>query len=320
MRDVSRWLAHACVPADSASSSSSAGRPQSLGASRRRGAAGLLLRVTSTWCRLAPKGSGARRRLPPSERDGFLIGRGASDMKGIGRCDAHGLRAHDGCDAAAPRVTRDAADCRRGGATPCTAPLPSSRHCRHAVSRSITVSSASRRRRPATPSRTDVAVRSPGKLRVIGVQGHVAYPERAINPVHRGTPALAELCAIAWDEGDANFGPTTFQVSNIHAGTGAPNVVPGDLVVQFNLRFSVWSIEALQVARGRCARDARPAVRVDWTVSAMPFVTSGDTLTAALRQAIVEVTGVEAEVSTSGGTSDGRFLKTISRGSPSSAR
>lgn len=153
-----------------------------------------------------------------------------------------------------------------------------------------------------------------GVLRVRGVQGHVAYPERARNPVHQAAPALAELCASKWDDGNADFGPTTFQISNIHAGTGAPNVVPGELSVQFNFRFSpMVSVADLQERVQTVLTKHGLEFDIAWTVSALPFVTPIGALVDAMRNAVKDTVGTTPEVSTSGGTSDGRFLIEVSR-------
>ena len=151
-----------------------------------------------------------------------------------------------------------------------------------------------------------------GHLRVKGVQCHVAYPERGRNPIHHAAPALAELSATEWDRGNDYFGPTTFQVSNIHAGTGAPNVVPGLLDVQFNLRFSPESPAAALRERIQGVLD-RHGLEYDiqWTVSAEPFLTPAGALVDAVRSAVADVTGVTPALSTSGGTSDGRFLSKV---------
>ncbi len=148
-----------------------------------------------------------------------------------------------------------------------------------------------------------------GTLRVRGVQGHVAYPHKADNPVHRAAPALAELCATEWDRGNEFFPPTTFQVSNIHAGTGVTNVIPGELEVVFNFRFSTESsAEGLQ-ARVREILDRHGLTySVDWNLSGQPFLTGRGALVEAAQGAIREVTGLATELSTSGGTSDGRFI------------
>jgi succinyl-diaminopimelate desuccinylase len=148
-----------------------------------------------------------------------------------------------------------------------------------------------------------------GVLRVRGQQGHVAYPQLADNPIHRAAPALAELVAAEWDAGNAYFPPTTFQISNINAGTGAENVIPGDLHILFNLRFSTESSpEGLQ-SRVLSILDRHGLdYRVDWKISGLPFITPAGELVDATRQAIHDVTGRETELSTSGGTSDGRFI------------
>ncbi|MFN7914292.1 MAG: succinyl-diaminopimelate desuccinylase [Vicinamibacterales bacterium] len=151
-----------------------------------------------------------------------------------------------------------------------------------------------------------------GMLRVRGIQCHVAYPERGRNPVHQAAPALAELAATAWDAGNEYFGPTTFQIANIHAGTGAPNVVPGMLEVQFNLRFSPQSPAAHLQERIQAILDRHGLeYELQWTVSAEPFITPEGALVGAVRDAVMRETGVAAALSTSGGTSDGRFLAAI---------
>jgi len=151
-----------------------------------------------------------------------------------------------------------------------------------------------------------------GRLTVRGVQGHVAYPQFARNPVHELAPALAELAAQVWDRGNEFFPATTFQVSNIHAGTGASNVIPGACVVDFNLRFAPVSTADSLVARiDAILRRHRLDYGVQWTVGAQPFVTQRGTLSDALARAIEETTGRATQLSTTGGTSDGRFLATV---------
>lgn len=142
-----------------------------------------------------------------------------------------------------------------------------------------------------------------------GVQGHVAYPHLADNPVHRFAPALAELCAIRWDEGDAHFPPTTFQVSNIHAGTGANNVIPGDLRALFNFRYST-AVTYRQLREQVETVLNRHGFKYDlmWNLSGEPFLTREGELIDAARAAIREIADMEAELSTTGGTSDGRFI------------
>ena len=151
-----------------------------------------------------------------------------------------------------------------------------------------------------------------GKLTVKGVQGHVAYPHLARNPVHELAPALAELVATEWDRGNEHFPPTTFQVSNIRAGTGASNVIPGTCEVDFNLRFApVSTAEALMNRIEAILRKHGLDYDIAWTVGAQPFLTQPGALVDAMRRAIAECAGVEAQLSTTGGTSDGRFIATI---------
>ena len=148
-----------------------------------------------------------------------------------------------------------------------------------------------------------------GVLTIRGVQGHVAYPHLAKNPVHLFSPALAELVAMKWDHGNEHFPPTTFQISNVQAGTGATNVIPGELQVVFNFRFSTEVTDAelrtrVETILNRHGLD----YHIDWQLSGQPFLTPEGELVDASRQAIKSVCGYAAELSTSGGTSDGRFI------------
>lgn len=150
------------------------------------------------------------------------------------------------------------------------------------------------------------------RLRVHGQQGHVAYPQLARNPIHALAPALAELVAGHWDEGDAFFPPTACQVSNLHAGTGANNVIPGECEVLFNFRFApVSSADSLKARSEAIFKRHGLDYDIDWQLSGKPFLTGRGTLVAALTQAIRATTGLEPELSTSGGTSDGRFIADI---------
>lgn len=153
-----------------------------------------------------------------------------------------------------------------------------------------------------------------GTLTVKGQQGHIAYPHLARNPVHLLAPALAELADTVWDRGNAHFPPTSWQVSNLHAGTGATNVIPGTCEVKFNFRFSTENT-ADTLKQGVHAILDRHGLEYDleWALSGNPFLTEPGTLTAALGEAISEVTGLSPALSTSGGTSDGRFIKRIAR-------
>ena len=153
-----------------------------------------------------------------------------------------------------------------------------------------------------------------GRLVVRGVQCHVAYPHLARNPIHDLAPALATLVAERWDDGNAYFPPTTWQVSNLNAGTGAGNVIPGEAVAEFNFRFSTASTVDGLKARVHAILDAhRLDYALDWTVSGLPFLTPRGELSDALSGAIRAETGVETELSTTGGTSDGRFIASLCR-------
>ena len=148
-----------------------------------------------------------------------------------------------------------------------------------------------------------------GKLTVHGVQGHVAYPHLADNPVHAAAPALAELAARVWDKGNAYFQPTTFQVSNISAGTGAPNVIPGELKARFNVRFSTeQTVEKLQQTITEILSRHKVNYTLEWFVSGLPFFTAPGELSEAVARAVHEQVGRKPELSTTGGTSDGRFI------------
>jgi succinyl-diaminopimelate desuccinylase len=151
-----------------------------------------------------------------------------------------------------------------------------------------------------------------GRLTVKGVQGHIAYPHLARNPIHLAAPAIAELASTVWDAGNAHFPPTTWQVSNIHGGTGATNVIPGHIDVLFNFRFSTASAPGELQSRLRAILD-RHGLGYDltWTLAAKPFLTGGGELVEAAREVIRDELGVETELSTSGGTSDGRFISEI---------
>ena len=151
-----------------------------------------------------------------------------------------------------------------------------------------------------------------GKLVVKGVQGHIAYPQLAKNPIHLLSPALAELVTIEWDKGNAFFPPTSWQVSNIHAGTGASNVIPGECVVDFNFRFCTESTpEQLQQRLSAVLDKHGLTYDLKWTIGGLPFLTTPGDLVGAVQSAIREVTGLETELSTTGGTSDGRFIAQV---------
>ena len=151
-----------------------------------------------------------------------------------------------------------------------------------------------------------------GKLKVKGVQAHIAYPHLGRNPIHEIAPALAALVAKKWDHGNQYFQPTSFQISNVHAGTGANNIIPGELVIDFNFRFSTESTpEQLKAAVESILREANLQFSIDWTLGGEPFLTGDGELAGAMREAILAETEVQTELSTTGGTSDGRFIAKI---------
>ncbi len=148
-----------------------------------------------------------------------------------------------------------------------------------------------------------------GRLIIYGQQGHVAYPHLAENPIHLAMPALAQLCAIEWDQGNSFFPPTTFQISNIHSGTGATNVIPGDIVIDFNFRFSTETNDSQLKQKVTELLDSYGfKYNMDWALSGNPFLTPEGELVDAATRAIKTVCGFQTELSTSGGTSDGRFI------------
>jgi succinyl-diaminopimelate desuccinylase len=261
---------------------------------------------------VVPPGPQAAWHSDPFEpvlRDGFLHGRGAADMKGslaamLTACERLLARG-------APRgrigflLTSD----EEGPAVDGTRRVVDWLRARGEHIDWCVVGEPSSDVRPGDTLRVGRRGSLSASLRVRGVQGHVAYPERALNPVHAAAPALAELAATRWDDGDEHFPPTTLQISDIHAGTGATNVIPGELVVLFNLRFGSASrpealrerIESLFLRHG-------VDFAVEWTLGASPFVTRGGALLEAARTAIRARTGQEPALSTGGGTSDGRFI------------
>ncbi len=148
-----------------------------------------------------------------------------------------------------------------------------------------------------------------GRLTVHGVQGHIAYPQLADNPVHALAPALAELTARLWDQGNEHFQPTSFQVSNISAGTGAPNVIPGELRARFNLRFSTeQTVDGLKQIVEEILQRHRVKYSLEWFISGQPFLTVPGTLSQAAARAVQEQLQISPKLTTGGGTSDGRFI------------
>jgi len=151
-----------------------------------------------------------------------------------------------------------------------------------------------------------------GKLKVIGLQGHIAYPHLAKNPIHLMAPALAELAEVTWDQGNDHFQPTAWQVSNIHAGTGATNVIPGEVVIDFNFRFSTENTaDRLKEKLESILKKHQLNFTIEWNLSGEPFLTQPGDLSQAMQASIKAVANVTAELSTTGGTSDARFIAKI---------
>ncbi len=262
---------------------------------------------------VVPPGPPERWTSPPFEptvRDGNLYGRGAADMKGS---LAAMVTATEAFVAERPRhagsiaflLTSD----EEGPAVDGTVKVVESLEARGEKLRWCLVGE------PTSTARVGDVVKNGrrgslnGRLTVYGRQGHVAYPHLAENPLHAFAPALAALVAEEWDHGNAHFPPTTFQVSNLEAGTGAENVIPGELTALFNFRFSTELDEATIRRRVEALLDRggfRYALR--WRLSGNPFLTPAGELVEAARAAVRTVQGIETELSTSGGTSDGRFI------------
>ena len=249
----------------------------------------------------------------PTLRDGVLYGRGAADMKGslaafVTAIEAFVAAHPDHAGSIALLLTSD----EEGDATDGTTAIVEAFEARGETLDYCLVGE------PTSVSRLGDTVKNgrrgslSGKLTVRGVQGHIAYPHLAKNPVHLAAPAIAELAAMEWDAGNAHFPPTTWQISNLHAGTGATNVIPGHLDVLFNFRFATASTpeslrERLEAVLQRHGLD----FSIAWTLGARPFLTAEGALVDATRAAIAAELGVAAELSTSGGTSDGRFIARI---------
>jgi len=261
-----------------------------------------------------PASAWASDPFVPTHRDGKLFGRGASDMKAS---LAAMVVACEEFVAAHPQPAIDIAF------------LLTSDEEGPAVDGTVVVCETLKARgerldwcivgEPTSVQRTGDMIKNgrrgtlSGKLTVKGVQGHIAYPHLARNPIHMAAPALAELVATTWDEGNAFFPPTSWQISNIHGGTGASNVIPGNVVIDFNFRFCTESTpEALQQRLEATLQrhGLQPGADYDlaWTLGGRPFLTTPGTLVDAVREAIRAETGIDTELSTTGGTSDGRFI------------
>jgi succinyl-diaminopimelate desuccinylase len=250
---------------------------------------------------------------PPFEavvRDGYLYGRGAADMKGsiaamVTACERFiaGHAGHSG--SIAFLITSD----EEGPSVNGTVKVMEMLKSRNEQIDWCLIGEPSCKRKIGDTIKNGRRGSLNGRLEIRGKQGHVAYPQLADNPIHRAAPALAELVAVEWDSGNEFFPPTTFQISNIMAGSGTENVIPGVLNIMFNLRFSTAS-----TADSICSRIDEILTRhgldyeITWKLSGAPFLTPAGELVDAARAAIQSTVGIETLLSTSGGTSDGRFI------------
>ena len=283
---------------------------------KRTGTPGSKTLVMAGHTDVVPTGPLAEWGSPPfvpSRRDGKLYGRGASDMKtslaAFVVSIEEFLATHpDPALNIALLLTSD----EEGPAHDGTVVVCKALQARGEVLDYVLVGE------PTSVTRTGDMIKNgrrgtmSGRLTVKGVQGHIAYPHLAKNPIHLLAPALAELVTMVWDTGNAYFPATTWQVSNIHGGTGASNVIPGQVVVDFNFRFCTESTpEQLQQRLSAVLHKHQLDYDLAWTIGGLPFLTEPGPLVDAVRAAIQDVTGIATELSTTGGTSDGRFLAQI---------
>lgn len=260
-----------------------------------------------------PREAWASDPFTPTHRDGHLYGRGASDMKTSLAAMVVAIREFRVAHPAAPLsiamlITSD----EEGPAKDGTALV-----CRKLVERGEQLNYCIVGE-PTSVKQTGDMIKNgrrgsmSGRLVVKGIQGHIAYPHMARNPIHEAAPALAALAAMEWDQGNAFFPPTSWQISNIHGGTGASNVIPGEVVIDFNFRFCTESTpESLQARVEAVLQQHGLTYDLTWSISGLPFLTETGTLVEAVQAAIRSETGIETELSTSGGTSDGRFIAQI---------
>jgi len=262
---------------------------------------------------VVPPGPLADWTSPPFEahvRDGFLYGRGAADMKGSVAAFTIAcrrfIRKHPRpAGSIALLLTSD----EEGLATNGVVKVVEALQARDEAIDWCLVGEPSSEESLGDVAKVGRRGSLNGQLRVFGVQGHVAYPHKADNPVHRFAAALKHLVDEVWDQGNEHFPPTTFQVSNIQAGTGAENVIPGKLDVMFNFRFSTeLTATGIQQRVTGILDHYQLDYELDWRLSGNPFLTAGKEIIGAVQEALLEVVGKEAELSTGGGTSDGRFI------------
>jgi succinyl-diaminopimelate desuccinylase len=246
----------------------------------------------------------------PEIRDGYLYGRGAADMKGslaamVTACEAFVTEHPDHKGSIAFLITSD----EEGPSINGTVKVVEHLEARGEKMDWCVVGEPSSTNELGDVIKNGRRGSLGGKLTVKGIQGHIAYPHLAKNPIHIAAPALAELVAMQWDQGNEHFPPTSFQISNINGGTGATNVIPGELEVVFNFRYSTETtheelMEKVEAVIKRHCED----YELEWSLSGKPFLTAEGALVEAAKAAIKAVSDIDTELSTSGGTSDGRFI------------
>ncbi|MDH5324735.1 MAG: succinyl-diaminopimelate desuccinylase [Gammaproteobacteria bacterium] len=278
----------------------------------RKGTAEPLL-VFAGHTDVVPTGPEQQWRFPPfepTEHDGYLYGRGAADMKGslaamLTACESFLAQHPQHKGSIGFLITSD----EEGPAVDGTVKVIEALEARNEKITACVVGEPTSTQHVGDVIKNGRRGSLGAELTVYGVQGHVAYPHLAQNPIHHFAPALQELTAMQWDMGNEFFPPTTFQVSNINGGTGATNVIPGELKLLFNFRFSTETTpEQLQQKVEQVLNHHGIKYQLDWNLSGMPFLTPSGTLVTAATQAVHEVSGRDTELSTSGGTSDGRFI------------
>lgn len=246
----------------------------------------------------------------PVIRDGYLYGRGAADMKSsiaamVTACERFIEEHGDHSGSIAFLITSDEEGPATGGTVKVIETL-------EARSEKIDWALVGE---PSSSNKVGDIVKNGRRgsigatLTINGIQGHVAYPQLADNPIHKAIPALNELSEIEWDQGNQFFPPTSFQISNINAGTGATNVIPGQLSILFNLRYSTEldHQKIIETTEGILDRH-KLDYEIEWNHSGLPFLTASGDLVETAQQAIKDITGLDTELSTAGGTSDGRFI------------
>lgn len=246
----------------------------------------------------------------PTVRDGYLYGRGAADMKGSVAAMATALERYASSNRNHPGTVALLLTSDEEG----TAVNGTCKMLEHLINHEVRIQYCLVGEPSSRETVGDVVKNGrrgtlTGQITISGIQGHVAYPQLADNPIHGVAPALAELCAIEWDRGNEFYPPTSFQISNIHAGTGADNVIPGSVEILCNFRFSTAVTEQeLKDRVEKILKVRKLRYRVDWRPAGLPFLTPGGALLDTVKGVIQDMNGKVPEVNTVGGTSDGRFV------------